>query len=111
MMKLHVSSSHFKYMQLHLTALDAAKSKLYSLIPPNKSRKPPENICCIKLPDRAVHLINLSAIFNNASIISKLNKTCNNFPVCAVLNNLGKPICNKIFNFNIFVFSINIDAI
>ena len=75
-------------MQLHLTALDAAKSKLHSLIPPNKSRKPPENICCIKLFDKAVRLINLSAIFNNARIISKLNKTCNNFPICAVLNNL-----------------------
>ena len=88
-------------MQLYLAALGAIKTKLYSLIPPKKSRKTPENICDIKFSDKAVRLINPSAIFNNRNTRS----------VCTVVYNLRKPICSKMFNFNTFVFSINLDAI
>ena len=45
------------------------------------SRKAVENICHVKFSNKSNDLINAYAIFNNVHVTSKLNETCNDFPI------------------------------
>ena len=61
--------------------------------------------------NKAVDLVNPFSRFININVTSKIDETCNDSPIAIVTNNLTSPMCNKIFNFNIFVFSINVDTV
>lgn len=80
-------------------------------IPPKSLRKLSENICHIEFSNKVVELINPSTIFDNINVKSKLSETCNDFPIPTDLYYLTKLLHNKIFNFNTFIFSVNVDGI
>ena len=62
-------------MQWYLAVPYPKLSKLYSPISSKKSRKPPENICHTEDSNKALELINPSAVFNNIDVTSKVKKT------------------------------------
>ena len=64
----------------------------------------------MEFPNKAFELINDSATFNNINVTSKLNETCNDFPIHTVTYSLTNATCNIKFNFSTFVSSINVDA-
>lgn len=51
-------------MEWYLAVFDAIKSKLYSPVPPKKSRKPPKNRYHKGFSVKAAKLINTFTIFN-----------------------------------------------
>lgn len=94
-------------MQWYLPVPEYNKSKLHSRIPPKISRKSSENICHIEFFNKAVGLINPSVVFNNINLTSKLNETCNDFPIPTIACNLANPI----FDFSTFISNINVDVV
>ena len=100
---------HFKYWQWYLAILDSIKSKLYKPVVEKVKRKPPENICHVTFSNKAVEQINIAAIFNTQTVKSTLTDICDEFETPTVVYDLKNTIRSKIFNFNKFVSSIDVD--
>ena len=59
--------------------------------------------------DRATEFIDLPRMFYDPVIRSNILSNTNNFEVPTVFYNLEKPIHSRIFNFNKFVFKLDVD--
>ena len=73
-------------------------------------KKPAENICSIFFDNKGVELINIARILRDAEISSAL-PTSIEFPTPMVTYKLGLPLSTKIFNFNHFVNTLDLDEL
>ena len=97
------------YKQYFLQCIDIIECKIYRPIPPKSKRKSPENVCSIFFDNKGVEFINLARILRNPDIVSSIPKTPKKFSTPMVTYTLDLPTSCKIFNFNKFVNSLNID--
>lgn len=107
--KLSQDSPILLYKQYFLQCIDIIECKLYKPIPPKCRKKPPENVCNIFFDNKGVELINIARIFRDPEIVSSLPNTHKIFSTPMVTYKLDQPISCKIFNFNKFVNSLNLD--
>ena len=88
--------------------MDIIESKLYKPLSPKLKKKPPENICSILFDNKGVELINIAHILGHPEISSAL-PTSIEFSIPMVTYKLGLPLSTKIFNFNHFVNTLDLD--
>ena len=97
------------YEQYLLQCFDIIESKLYKPKQSISKRKRPENVCNIFFDNKGVEFINLARILRDPEIVSLVPDTHKKFSKPMVTYTLGLPISSKIFNFNKFVNSLNLD--
>ena len=90
-------------------ALDTIESKLYKPKPPKPKREKPENVCNIFFENKGVEFINIARIMRNKDVASVLPNTSTKFSVPMVTYSLSPPLAGKLFNFNQFVNSLDMD--
>ena len=106
---LSSDSSLTLYKQYFQQCLDIIDCKLYKPRVPKSRKKPPENVCNIFFDNKGVEFINLARILRDPDVISSLPNMPKKFSTPMVTYKLGLPISSKIFNFNKFVNSLNLD--
>ena len=106
---LSQDSSLSTFEQYFLQSFDIIESKLYKPKPLKSKRKPPENVCNIFFDNKGVEFINLARILRDPEIVSLIPDTPHKFSIPMVTYTLGIPISSKIFNFNKFVDSLDLD--
>ena len=84
------------------------ESKLYKPWPPKLKKKPLENICNIFFDNQEVELVNIARILRDPEISSAL-PTSIEFPIPTMTYKLGLPLSTKMFNFNNFVNTLDLD--
>ena len=97
------------YKQYFLQCIDIIECKLYKPISPKRKKKSPENVCSIFFDNKGVEFINMARILRNPDIVSSIPKTPKPFSTPMVTYKLDAPTSCKIFNFNKFVNSLDID--
>ena len=106
---LSLDHSFLIYEQYFLQCLDIIESKLYKPKPVKPKRKPPDNVCNIFFDNKGIEFINLARILRDPEITSLMPNTAVKFSTPMVTYKLGLPISCKIFNFNKFVNSLDLD--
>jgi len=91
-----------------MAALDIIESKLFKVPVSKTKRKPPSNMCKIHFVNKGIEMVNLPRILNNKTVTSAIPNT--KFETPTVVYNLDQPIESKIFNFNNFVNTLDLNA-
>lgn len=103
------SSVPNQFKQWYQAGLDIIESKTV----PDKPHKPkkarPKNICSIFFDNKAVEMINFSKIVKDVSLVACLPSIPTKFESPMITYKLRGPISSKIFNYNKFVKSIDVD--
>jgi len=91
------------YWQWYSVALDSIDGHLFKNIPTKSKKEPPKDICKINFDNKAIEMINMSAIFRNP-----LATVAKSFETPTVVFDLQSPIPSKIFNFDKFVSYLDV---
>jgi len=104
------NSNNSQFSQWYLMALDLITSKLYKPIKTIIKNKKPDNICSVFFHNKGVELLRLPQILNTKSLSDKIPKCVESFPIPLVTYKLQPSISSKIFNFNKFVSTLDLNA-
>ena len=106
-----LTSGDDQFHQWYQAGLDIIESKTFKekLSVPKKDK--PKNICTIFFANKAVELINLSILLKDESLQNTLPSLPTKFESPMITYKLRSPISRKIFNFNKFVKSIEVDRV
>ena len=107
--ELNYLPSNFQFSQYYLLALDVIESKIYKDPPTKQKKKAPENVCKIFFINKGVELINIARILHDKSL-NKFLPSANCFPTPLITYKLSNSVSSKIFNYNDFVSSLDVDS-
>ena len=79
-------------------------------MPPKVKKKLPENICSIFLKNKGAKIINITRILWDTEILKSLPKSSIKFLMLTVTNQLTPTLFYKVFNFNNFVYDLDLDV-
>ena len=100
-------ASNSIYCQWYSMALDITESKRFKPPKSKAKRKAPTNVCKITFLNKGAELINMPRVFHNPSV-----KVCLHFDIKfdepTVVYSFNNPIRSKIFNFNKFVYNLDV---
>ena len=100
----------YPYRQWITLAQDMIDCRLLKPKPPKPKKVPPSNICPIYFDNKAIEMINIPKIFRNPLLKECLSSAAENFEVPTIVYTLDKSIGSKIFNFNSFTTSLDVQA-
>ena len=100
----------FPYRQWFGLAQDLIDCRLLKPKPTKPKKVPPSNICPIYFDNKAIEMINIPKIFRNPLLKENLPPPAKNFEVPTIVYSLNKTISSKIFNFNSFTTSLDVQT-
>ena len=100
----------FPFVQLYSAALDIIDCRIYKKPPPKPKRAPPSNILHINFRNKGIEMLNLSSILRSAEVANTIPSVAKNFTQPTIVYTLDPPISHKIFNFNKFVSTLNVES-
>ena len=100
-----------QFHQWFQAGLDIIQSKQFKVKPPKPKKAKPKNICTIFFANKAVELINVSKLLNDVSLNNSRPSIPTKFESPMITYKLRSPISTKIFNFNKFVKSIDVNRV
>lgn len=100
---------YFPLSQWYTVALDIIDCRLYVTPPSKKKRSPLSNALHLKFSNKGVESVNLSSILHDKDVLEKVPSVAKSFTPPTVVYSLDSPIGSKIFNFNNFVTSLDVD--
>ena len=99
----------YHFQQWYSVVKDIIDCKLIKEKTVRRKRTTPTNICHIDFDNKAVEMLNLTSIFKSPSAKNSIPSLAKDFDVPTVVYNLGSPTASKIFNFNKFVSSLDVE--
>ena len=99
----------FYFSQWYSAALDIIDCRLFKPPSPKKKRPPISNFLRIHFSNKGIELVNLSQILHQQSVIDTVPSVARSFKPPTIVHSLDAPIGSKIFNFNKFVSSLDVD--
>ena len=104
------NANNINFSQWYLMGLDLIESKLYKPVKETKKKKNHDNICSVYFHNKGVELLRLAQILHNRSLIDRIPKCAESFTTPLITYKLQAPISSKIFNFNKFVSTLDLNA-
>ena len=101
----------FPFTQWYMVALDIIDCRIYKKPVSKPKRSPPSNILHIHFKNKGIEMVNLSSILYNAEVVDTIPSSAKTFCPPTIVYTLESPISTKIFNFNKFVTSLNVENI
>ena len=99
----------FPYSQWYTVALDIVDCRLYVSPQVKKKRLLPSNVLHLKFCSKGVESIHLSSILQDSEVLEAIPSVAKSFTPPTVVYSLNSPISSKIFNFNKFVSSLDVE--
>ena len=99
----------FPFTQWYLAALDIVDCRTYKKPASKPKRSFPSNVLHLNFRNKGIEMVNLSSILHNSDVIDTIPSAAKNFTPPTVVYTLDSPIGQKIFNFNKFVTSLNVE--
>ena len=103
------SSGPNQFKQWYQAGLDIIESKIVRDKPLKPKKERPKNICSMFFDNKAVEMINFPKIVNDISFQESLPSIPTKFESPMITYKLRSPIASKIFNYNKFVKSIDVN--
>lgn len=100
----------FPFSQWYTVALDIVDCRIYVSPQIKKKRLPPSNVLHVKFCSKRVESVNLSSILHDSEVLETIPSVAKSFTPPTVVYSLESPISSKIFNFNKFVSSLDVDS-
>ena len=101
--------SDFPFTQWYAAALDIIDCKTFKKPQPKLRRSLPDNIIHINFKNKGIEMVNLTSILQSAEVKETLPSTAKTFSPPTIVYSLDNPISTKIFNFNKFTASLDVD--
>ena len=99
----------FPYSQWYSVILDMLDCRLYKPQPEKKKRPPKSNFIRVHFCNKGVEAVNLSSILHQSEVLEAVPSVAKPFKIPTVVYTLDPPTGSKIFNFNKFVSSLDVD--
>ena len=99
----------FPFSQWYSVILDIVDCRLYKPKPEKKKRPPKSNLIRVHFCNKGVEAVNLSSILHQSEVLEAVPSVAKSFKIPTVVYTLDPPSGSKIFNFNKFVSSLDVD--
>ena len=99
----------FPYEQWYSMALDTIDCRTFIQAPTKPKRPPLLNVLHVKFRNKGVEMVNISSILRDSEVLQTVPSIAHSFTPPTVVFSLNSPISSKIFNFNKFVTSLNVE--
>ena len=99
----------FPYSQWYSVILDIVDCRLYKPQPTKKKRLTKSNFIRVHFCNKGVEAVNLSSILHQSEVLEAVPSIAKSFKIPTVVYTLDPPTGSKIFNFNKFVSSLDVD--
>ena len=99
----------FPYSQWYSVILDIIDCRLYKPLPPKKKRPPRSNFLRIHFSNKGIESVNLASILHHSEVLQAVPSVAKSFKPPTIVYTLDPPSGSKIFNFNKFVSSLDVD--
>ena len=100
----------FLYGQWYTVALDIIDCQTYAKLPTKPKRAPLTNVIHVKFLNKGTEMVNLSSILKDPKALDAVPFDAKGFTPPTVVYSLNTPISSKIFNFNKFVTSLDVQS-
>ena len=99
----------FDFSQWYQAALDIIDCRLFKAPPSKVKRDPPKNILHLDFKNKGIEMVNLNSILHSPDIFSTIPSSAKGFVTPTIVYSLEQPISSKIFNFNKFNTTFNVE--
>ena len=101
----------FPFSQWYSVALDIIDCRLYKPAPTKRKRPARSNFIRIHFCNKGVEAVNLSSILHQSEVLEAVPSVAKAFKTPTIVYTLDSPTGSKIFNFNKFVASLDVDHV
>ena len=102
-------SLDFPFSQWYSAALDIIDCRIYVIPPSKPKRSSPSNILRVKFCSKGIEAVNLPSILHDSDVLESIPSVANSFTPPTVVFSLDSAVGSKLFNFNKFVSSLDVD--